>query len=84
MERSEIERRVIEIVVAQFTDASKDKVSLTTAFQEDLASDSLDDVELAMELEERFGLDISDEESHSLLTVGDAVNFVERKLREKR
>lgn len=47
---------------------------------EDLGADSLDRVELVMSLEEAFGIEIPDDAAMQLLTVGDAVNFIEQKL----
>jgi len=46
------------------------------SFQEDLNADSLDLVELIMSLEEKFGLQISDEDAEKLTTVGEAVEFI--------
>ena len=48
-------------------------------FQNDLGADSLDTVELVMALEEAFGIEIPDEAAETILTVGDAVNYINEK-----
>ena len=53
--------------------AEEDKITEKASFMDDLGADSLDTVELIMELEEEFGLEIPDEEAEKLATVGDAV-----------
>lgn len=79
LDSSELEAKVIKIVAEKL---SIDEKSITTAsrFQEDLGADSLDVVELLMEIEEEFGVSISDEDSEKLVTVGDAVRFISSKL----
>lgn len=66
---------VIEIVTEQLG-VDKSEVSLDKSFIEDLNADSLDLTELIMTLEERFELEISEEEAEKLKTVGDVVNFL--------
>jgi acyl carrier protein len=68
--------RVIEIVCEQLGQ-SKDKVNENTSFITDLGADSLDTVELVMELEDEFDLNIPDEEAEKIKTVGDAIKFIE-------
>ena len=68
--------RVIEIVCEQMG-ASKDKVTESTSFINDLGADSLDTVELVMELEDEFDLSIPDEEAEKIKTVGDAIKYIE-------
>jgi acyl carrier protein len=52
------------------------RISETTRFKEDLDADSLDLYELVMELEDRYGVAVSEEQASRIVTVGDAVGFV--------
>ena len=70
-----IEERVIEIVCEQMG-ASRDKISLETSFIQDLGADSLDTVELVMEFEDEFDLNIPDEDAEKIQTVGDAITYI--------
>ncbi len=67
---------VKEIVVEQLN-ANPDEVNEESRFIEDLGADSLDVVELVMALEEKFDIEIPDEEAENIATVGDAVKFIE-------
>lgn len=71
----EIEDKVIDIVAKQLS-ASRDKITLATSFVNDLGADSLDQVELVMEIEEQFNLSIPDEQAEKIQTVGDAVKYI--------
>ena len=73
----EIESKVIEIV-AQQMGHDKAKINRTMKFVEDLNADSLDQVELVMELEEAFETDIPDEQAEKIKTVGDAIEFIKQ------
>ena len=53
------------------------KVTEESSFIDDLGADSLDTVELVMAFEEEFGAEISDNEAEKILTVGDAIKFIE-------
>ncbi len=75
---SEIEEKVIDIVCKKLS-VDKAKVTLETSFINDLQADSLDLVELVMELEDAFGMQIPDEEAEKIQTVGDAVKYVQEK-----
>ncbi len=70
------EQEVIDIVVEQLG-VDKNDVSAEKSFVEDLNADSLDLTELIMTFEERFGIEISEEEAEKLKTVGDVVAYLE-------
>lgn len=67
---------VKEVVVDQL-DCNPDEVKSESKFIEDLGADSLDVVELVMALEEKFGIEIPDEDAEKILTVGDAIKYIE-------
>jgi acyl carrier protein len=78
-QEKEILAKVKEMVASQLG-KTEDEISLESSFIEDLGADSLDLVELIMSMEDEFGLEISDEDAESIITVQDAVNFIlERK-----
>ena len=54
-----------------------DKVTASASFIEDLGADSLDTVELVMAFEEEFGIEIPDDAAESILSVGDAISFID-------
>ncbi|MAK12646.1 MAG: acyl carrier protein [Candidatus Pelagibacter sp.] len=73
---SEVKEKVKKIIVDHLgVDAAK--VTDEASFIDDLGADSLDTVELVMAFEEEFGSEISDSEAEKILTVGDAVKFIE-------
>ena len=75
---SDISERVKKIVI-EHLGAEEEKVTENANFIEDLGADSLDTVELVMAFEEEFGSEISDSEAEKILTVGDAIKFIESK-----
>ena len=75
---SEVLDKVVEIVCNQL-EISKEGVTPDSSLVEDLGADSLDTVELVMAFEEEFGSEISDSEAEKILTVGDAIKFIESK-----
>ena len=66
-------------MVADHLGVEETKVTEDASFIDDLGADSLDTVELVMALEEEFGSEISDSEAEKILTVGDAIKFIESK-----
>ena len=73
--REEVFEQVREILVERL-DVKEDDVNIGAHLRDDLEADSLDLVELIMDLEERFGVKISNEEAQSITTVGEAVDFI--------
>ena len=69
----------VQAIVVEHLGVEADKVTASASFIEDLGADSLDTVELVMAFEEEFGSEISDSEAEKILTVGDAVKFIEGK-----
>lgn len=78
-EKENIEERVYNIVCEQLG-TSRDKISPETSFVNDLGADSLDTVELVMEFEDEFEINIPDEDAEKILTVGDAVQYIKGKM----
>ena len=74
---SDTEERVKAIVVDHLN-VDADKVTEGASFIDDLGADSLDTVELVMAFEEEFGIEIPDEAAETILTVGDAVKFIDK------
>lgn len=72
---ADVFERVKQIIVDNL-DVDEDKVTLEASFKDDLDADSLDVVELVMELEDEFDMEIADEEAEKINTVGDAVNYI--------
>ena len=73
---SEIANRVKSIITDKLG-VEESQVTPEASFTNDLGADSLDTVELIMELEKEFDLSIPDEEAEKIVTVGDAIAFIE-------
>ena len=71
-----VEERVKEIIVEQLG-VESEKVVSEASFINDLGADSLDTVELVMAFEEKFGLEIPDEDAEKITTVQDAVKYIQ-------
>jgi acyl carrier protein len=69
----------IKKIVADHLGVDEAKVTEEASFIDDLGADSLDTVELVMAFEEEFGSEISDSDAEKILTVGDAIKFIENK-----
>jgi len=69
----------VKKMVAEHLGVEETKVTEEANFIDDLGADSLDTVELVMAFEEEFGTEISDSEAEKILTVGDAIKFIESK-----
>lgn len=74
---SSVEERVVNIVTEQLG-VDKDKIKRESNFVNDLGADSLDTVELVMELEEEFDINIPDDAAEKIQTVGEAIEHIEK------
>ena len=76
---SNVEEKVKDIIVEELG-VEREKLTSDASFMEDLGADSLDTVELVMEFEKEFNIDIPDEDAEKLRTVGDAMNYLHEKI----
>ena len=74
--------RVKKIIVEE-TNRNEDEIKPESSFTEDLGADSLAVVQIVMNIEDEFGIEIPDEEVESIKTVGNAVEHIQKKLAEK-
>lgn len=77
-----VEEKVKKIIIEKLG-VSEEQIKPEAHFINDLGADSLDTVELVMALEEEFGLEIPDAEAEKLVTVGSAIEYIEKKLENK-
>lgn len=73
---SEIAEKVKAIIVEKLG-VNESEVTPEATFAQDLGADSLDTVELIMEFEKQFGIEIPDDKAEGITTVGDAIKFIE-------
>ncbi|MCM8772896.1 MAG: acyl carrier protein [Candidatus Omnitrophica bacterium] len=78
MTREEIAKIVKDIIVEKLG-VNPSQIKEESSFVEDLGADSLDTVELVMDFEEKFGLEIPDEDAEKIKTVKDAIDYIEKK-----
>ena len=67
----------VQAIVVEHLGVEADKVTASASFIEDLGADSLDTVELVMAFEEEFGIEIPDDAAETMLSVGDAISFID-------
>jgi acyl carrier protein len=76
---ADLEEKVREIIAKELG-VEREKLTDSASFMEDLGADSLDTVELVMEFEKEFNIDIPDEDAEKLRTVGDALGYLRQKV----
>jgi len=74
----------VKNIIVEQLHVTPEKVTDTAHFVDDLGADSLDIVELVMAFEEKFKVEIPDEDSQQLVTVGKAVEYLQKRLAEKK
>ena len=79
MAENTIEAKVKAIIIDQLG-VSEDEVTMNASFVDDLGADSLDLVELVMALEEEFGQEIPDEDAEKIVTVKDAIEYIQERM----
>lgn len=73
---SEITEKVVSIIADKLA-VEKSEITLEKSFTQDLGADSLDTVELLLEFEKEFNVAIPDDQAQNIVTVGDAVKYIE-------
>ncbi|MBI3616205.1 MAG: acyl carrier protein [Candidatus Omnitrophica bacterium] len=73
----------VRSIIAEQLGVKLEEVTPQASFIDDLGADSLDTVELVMALEEEFGIEIPDEEAEKMVTVGDAMKYIDEKSGQK-
>ncbi len=76
MTEQEVFEKLKEIIIEQLGVEDEAAITMEATFVDDLSADSLDIVELIMSLEEKFELEIPDEDAEKIVTVGDVVKYI--------
>ena len=76
---SEYQEKITEIIIDKLG-VEESKITLEAKFIDDLGADSLDTVELIMQFEEEFSIEIPDEDAENLLSVGQAVDYITKRM----
>lgn len=79
----EIENKIFDIVAKQLN-IERANIKRESSFVNDLGADSLDTVELVMEIEEAFSVSIPDEDAQKMQTVGDSIDYIEKRVNEQK
>jgi acyl carrier protein len=79
MDEATIFEKVRKIIGEQLK-IDENQITMDSSIADDLGADSLDAVELIMALEEEFGIEVPDEDTEKIKTVGDVVRYIEKKL----
>lgn len=72
----------VKAIIAEQLGVKLEEVTESASFIDDLGADSLDTVELVMALEEKFGVEIPDEDAEKMATVGEAIKYLEEKAKK--
>ncbi len=83
LSKEEIFSRFCKLLIQEFKIEDEKKISLQSRFYEDLSLDSVDTIRAVMLLEEEFGVEIPDSDAEGVLTVGQAVDYIEKRLKER-
>ncbi len=73
---------MVKKIIMERLDVEEDKVTYEASIRDDLGADSLDLVEIVMELEDEFGVEVDDDDADAIVTVGDAVSYMSRILKK--
>ena len=72
----------VKAIIAEQLGVKTEEVTDSASFVDDLGADSLDTVELVMALEEKFGVEIPDQDAEKMSTVGEAIKYLEEKVKK--
>lgn len=73
----------IKKIIEDKLGVNSEQITMEASFIDDLGADSLDQVELVMDFEDKFEVDIPDEDAEKMRTVGAAINYLKERLKEK-